>query len=70
MDLNNASKSDILIHQHAHDLAITFLKDELLQSGEYTNNDFPSLKKDDIISNYEQLYSIFEEELRLSSSHF
>lgn len=70
MDLNNADKAEIFIHQHAHDLALTFLKDELINSEELTKDNIPSLKKDEIISTYEYLYSIFEDELKLSSTHF
>lgn len=70
MDFNTADKADIQLHQDAHDLAMLFLKDELLKSEEYTSNDYPSLKKDEIINTYEYLYSIFEDELKGSTIHF
>ncbi|PTL04409.1 hypothetical protein BUZ18_00275 [Staphylococcus haemolyticus] len=70
MNFNDADRADIQLHRDAHDLAITFLKDELLQSEEYTPGEFPSLKKDEIMSTYEYLYSIFEDELKGSTIHF
>lgn len=70
MDFNNAENADIQLHQDVHDLVLLFLKDELLKSEEYSSNDFPSLKKDEIINTYEYLYSVFEDELKGSTIHF
>ncbi|MDW3922277.1 hypothetical protein QI202_00375 [Staphylococcus saprophyticus] len=70
MDFNNATNADIQLHQDVHGLVLLFLKDELLKSEEYTPDDYPSLKKDEIISTYEYLYSIFEDELKGSTIHF